>query len=245
MDDKDTNIKHIGFIMDGNRRYAKKLGVDKSEGYKAGLNTFLKFVSYQIKHNIYETSFFALSEDNVQKRGSNELEVLGDIVKSFFEDENVKNFFISNKIKVNLIGDIEKLENHKSLKGKKINKKAVNLWNLKNKKHKFIVNILMNYGGASEIINATKEISKRVLNGEIKIESIDNKLMKKYMWTSNSLPPQIIVRTGDCPRLSGFLLWDSKYSEIYFTHKLWPQMDESDFVEILDWYKKIQRNFGK
>ena len=245
MEGKDRKIRHIGFIMDGNRRYAKKLNIHKSDGYKAGIDTFLKFVSYQNKYNIYETSFFALSEDNFQKRNSNELEIIGNIVKFFFEDENIKNFFISNKIKVNLIGDIEKLENHKSFKVRKITKKVIDLWNLKNKKHKFIVNILMNYDGESEIINATKEISKRVLNREIKIESIDNKLMKKYMWTSNSLPPQIIVRTGDCPRLSGFLLWDSKYSEIYFTHKLWPEMDESDLVAILDWYKKIQRNFGK
>ena len=229
MKGKDTNIKHIGFIMDGNRRYAKKLSIHKSEGYKAGINKFLEFVSYQIKYNIHETIFFALSEDNVQKRNSNELEIIGNIVKSFFKDKKVKNFFILNKVKINLIGNIEKLENHRSFKGRKITKKVIDLWNAKNKKHKFIVNILMNYDGETEIINAAKEISKKVLNGEIKIESINNKLMKKHMWTFNSPSPQIIVRTGDCSRLSGFLLWDSKYSEIYFTHKLWPQMAESDF----------------
>lgn len=244
-------IKHIAIIMDGNRRYSNINSISKSEGYKAGMLKFIEFVKWQVKYNIKEMSFFALSCDNYNKRPISEKKIVYNLMNFFSEDKSIKQFFIENKIKIKLIGDISGIKENEQ-KMPLVDRffiekleKEFNEWNNKNQNYQFYVNIALNYDGQKEIIDSCKKIFEKIKSNELNIEQLNEKRLKKYMYTSSSNPPEIIVRPGNVPRLSGFLLWDSKYSEIYFTKKLWPQLEETDFLEIIDWYKKIQRNFGK
>ena len=237
--------------MDGNRRYAKKQQLSTKEGYKKGMEKFLHFVTLQVKYKIPQTSFFALSNDNYVKRPLDEKKAIFELVKAFSENKEIKEFFIEHKVHVHLRGDlkeIEKVENKVS----KFNKETIT--NLKKEleeqnsiiqKPQFTVNIALNYDGQKEILHAIKEIGKKIEKGDMKSSSITQKTIKQNLWFNDSNSPEVIVRTGNAPRLSGFLLWDSEYSEIYLTKKLWPEMDEADFVQINNWYKEQQRNFGK
>ncbi|MCA9496990.1 MAG: di-trans,poly-cis-decaprenylcistransferase [Nanoarchaeota archaeon] len=243
-------IKHIGFIMDGNRRYAKKQGMSIEEGYRKGMEKFLEFMSFQVKHKLYEASYFALSNDNYIKRPGDEKKVLYKLMEFFCNNEEIDEFIVTNKIYISLKGDIKEI----TKKEKKISKKKkifieklekkVKEWNLKNEKYNFKVNIALNYGGQAEILHSLKEILKKVKSGELKENKITEKTIKENLWFCENVA-EIIVRPGNASRLSGFMLWDSAYSEIYLTHKLWPELDESDFLKIIEWYKSQKRNFGK
>lgn len=242
-------VEHIAFIMDGNRRYAKKENITLKNGYHLGMKKFLEFVKYQIKYKIKTTSYFALSSENYLKRPLEEKEILFDLVKFFSNDTENEKFFISNSIQINLKGNISEIKQ----KEKIINfgksfidelEETIQNWNSQIKNPKYFVNIALNYSGQKEIIYSFNEILKQIENGNLNKNLVDEKIIKKYLWF-NQKEPEIIVRPGNAPRLSGFMLWDSQYSEIYFTSKLWPEMTEEDFKTILDWYSNIQRNFGK
>ncbi|MDA3856108.1 MAG: polyprenyl diphosphate synthase [Candidatus Woesearchaeota archaeon] len=243
-------INHIGFIMDGNRRYGDKYNLSKKEAYRAGMEQFLNFVKYQVKHNIFETSFYALSTDNYENRGE-DLRPIGDLIQNFFKDDDLEEYFIKHKIKLCLRGEIDELE-EKDRKERKIKlfvsdlRKRFEKCNAKiGQEFKYRVNIAINYDGQKEILRSFKSIYEKISNGSLDFEKVDEKTIKNNIYYNDSKSPEIIVRPGDSPRISGFMLWDSKYSELYFTKKLWPEMNEEDFVEILDWFKSIKRNFGK
>lgn len=246
-------IKHIAFIMDGNRRYAKKNNLTKKEGYNAGMNQFLNFVKYQIKYEIFETSFWALSTENWKKRGKNDLTPLYDLMNNFFvEGDEIETFFFENKIKIETKGDLKEFEDKQnSLLSSQRKlflgiKERLYKYNLKlGENFDFKVNICLNYGGNREILDAFKSILNKVENGELKKEEITEKTIKQNIYYNDSPAPEIIVRPGDAPRLSGFMSWDSAYSEIFFSKKLWPELDEKDFVSILEWFDGVLRNFGK
>jgi len=245
-------IKHIGFIMDGNRRFAKKNTYSKEKGYSFGLDKMVEFVKLQIKYNIHETSFWALSTENWKMRGDG-LKPLKLVIDSFLKDNNKEEkFFLENKIKINLIGDIEEIKNSKQVKNIIIKKMIVNLENRVNEynnklgsEFNFKVNICINYGGHREILDSFKSIMKRIERGELRMEGVTEETIKDNIYFNDSPAPEIIVRPGDAPRLSGFMSWDSDYSEIYFTKKFWPELNENDFIEILNWFKNTKRNFGK
>lgn len=243
-------INHIGFIMDGNRRYGTKYNLSRKEAYEAGMKQLLNFVKYQVKNNIFETSFYALSTDNYENRG-NDLQPIGDLIKKFFQNDEFEKYFLENKIKISLRGEIDELE-EKDRKDRKIKLFISELRERFNKfnkqlgdEYKYRVNIAINYDGQKEILSSFKNIYNRIIAGELKIENINEETIKENIYYNDSKAPEIIVRPGDAPRLSGFMLWDSKYSELYLTKKLWPEMNEDDFLEILNWFHSIKRNFGK
>lgn len=243
---KISQINHIAFIMDGNRRYAKKHKKDSYFGHMSGAKNFFKFVKYQVEFDIPETTFFALSKDNYYKRSIEEKENLREIILKLIDNIKFKNFLIENQIRINLIGDIEELKKDEN-NYRKGNFNIQNIEKIFNeinsliKKEKYTVNIAINYDGQNEIIRGIKKLFKE----KIKINDLNETEFKKYLDLPNSKPPEIIIRTGNSPRLSGFLLWDSKYSEIYFSKKMWPEFNKRDFIKVINWYFKQKRNFGK
>ena len=106
------------------------------------------------------------------------------------------------------------------------------------------LNLAMNYGGRAEIINATKKISELVLTGKINIEQIDENIFEQNLYTKEQADPDLIIRTAGETRLSNFLLWQSAYSELFFTKKTWPDFNTTDFNFALDYYKSRARTFG-
>ena len=174
-----------------------------------------------------------------------------ELIQFFTKDERIEKFFLENKIKISLKGNIEEIRKleKKVSKDKQDFITKLDTWhkelNEKIKKEKFKVNIALNYDGQEEIVHSVNQILEKINSGELKQKNINTKTIKENLWFNQSKAPEIIVRPGNAPRLSGFMLWDSEYSEIYLTNKLWPELNETDFIAILDWYKKLKRNFGK
>lgn len=242
-------VNHIAFIMDGNRRYAKKQNLSPKEGYEKGLQKLIQFIALQVKYKIPITSFYGLSSDNYKKRSPEELEILFNLTKELYENEELNNFFKEHKIKVNLKGNVDEIikkEKKNPIRNKIITNMQKEFEKRNNSigKSEFTVNIAINYKGQEEITHAVKEIAKKIESKELSIKSITPKTIKKHLFFTEE-PPEIIVRPGNAPRLSGFMLWDSEYSEIYLTKKLWPELSEVDLMQILNWFKEQNRNFGK
>ena len=220
-------LNHVAIIMDGNGRWGLKNANSRNAGHKAGLKTVEKIIKQTIKQNIKYLTLYAFSTEN-WKRPKKEINYLFNMLENFLVN---KISDIHNKdIKLNIIG--------KKNFSEKLNK-LLNLSEKKTSKNKSLhINLALNYGSKSELINAFKTIKKNN-------EKINEKNIVKYLQTTNIPDPEILIRTGNTQRLSNFLLWQLAYSEIFFVKKLWPDFNENDFVKIIKKFKKIKRNFGK
>ena len=221
-----NQLNHVAFIMDGNGRWGKKKRKTRNYGHFNGVKTVKKVVEASIKLNIPTITFFVFSTEN-WKRPKSEIKFLFNLIKSYFLEE-IKNV-INNGLKINIIGNINKLPNNL--------KKILNTTVEKTKKNKKItVNLALNYGSRDEIVKAFKELKKKK-----KISETD---ITKNLYTSLMPDPDILIRTGGKKRLSNFLLWQLAYSELYFLNKLWPDFNIRDLKKVINDYKSIKRNFG-
>ena len=224
---------HVAIIMDGNGRWAKNRGLKRTNGHKKGADALKKISEYVYDKKIKILSVFAFSTEN-WKRDKEEVDYLMDLfIKAFKE-----NFDAVKKKNINIIfsGVKEKLSD------KVINQMNKMMEDTKDNKNG-IFNICLNYGGQDEIVEATKKISKEVLDGNIDIKDINKDMFNKYLF--NDLPPiDLMIRTSGEYRISNFMLWQMAYSELYFTDTLWPDFDEKEFDKALDSYNKRDRRFG-
>ncbi len=218
-------LRHIAFIMDGNGRWAKRRSLPREAGHKVGAATFKKVVKYCSDIGIDYVTVYAFSTENWArpKREIDALMVLLDEYIKIANDENEE-----NKTKYIFLGDKEAL-------GEKLKNKCLMLEEL-TKDNKLTLNVALNYGGRSEIVRAAKEAAKE---GEITEESLS-----RHLYTAGSPDPDLIVRTAGEVRLSNFLLWQSAYSEFYFTDVLWPDMSSAEVDRAVIEFSKRKRNFG-
>mgnify|MGYP001245008496 FL=1 len=220
-----NTLNHVAFIMDGNGRWGKKKGKNRNYGHLQGVETVKKIVKASIKINIPILTFYVFSSEN-WKRPKSEINYLLNLIKIYFlkEIKNIK----EQGIKLNILGEKNKL----SLEIREVLKKSVAV--TKNNK-KIIVNLAINYGSKNEILLALKKIKKKV--------NIKN--FEKNLYTKQMPFPDILIRTGGRQRLSNFMLWQLAYTELFFLKKLWPDFTSTDFIQVLNKYQKIKRNFGK
>ena len=219
-------LNHVAIIMDGNGRWGLKYKNSRNSGHKAGLKVVEKIIRESIKHNIKYLTLYAFSTEN-WRRPKKEISYLFNLLENFL----LKKIEHLNKqnIRLKIIGDINF--------SKKLNK-LLNSAEKKTLKNKTLqVNLALNYGSKSEILNALKNIKKNQ-------DKISEKNFNKYLHTSEIPDPDLLIRTGNTKRLSNFLLWQLAYSEIFFEKKLWPDFDENDYYRIIKKYKLIKRNFG-
>ena len=220
-------IKHVAIIMDGNGRWGIKRGKSRNFGHKAGIRTVEKIIKESLKKRVRYLTLYAFSTEN-WKRPKNEINFLFSLLDSFLSSkiEELNN----KKIKLYIIGK------------KKFNKKLNKLLNFSEKltssNKRMQINLALNYGSKSEIINTVNSL-------KIKKLKINEKNITKNLYTQNIPDPDILIRTGNRKRLSNFLLWQLAYSEIFFEKKLWPDFNEKDYNKILNMFKKTKRNFGK
>jgi len=221
-----NKLNHVAFIMDGNGRWGKKRNKGRNFGHLNGVKTVKKIVESSIKLKIPVVTFYVFSTEN-WKRPRGEINFLFKLIINYFNNE-LKNA-ISNGIKINIIGNLNKLplKVHSSLK------KAVKLTK-KNKK--IIVNLAINYGSKLEIVHAFKKIKDK--------KKTNLNLIKNNLYTNKLPDPDILIRTGGHKRLSNFMLWQLAYAEIYFLDKLWPDFNGVDLKKIVNNFYKIKRNFG-
>ena len=220
-------IKHVAIIMDGNGRWGIKHKNSRNLGHKEGLKTVEKIIRSTVKNKINYLTLFTFSTEN-WKRPKKEIKFLFSLLENFL---------------INKINDLQKQNIKLKILGKKkfsknINKLLLNAEKITNKNKRLQINLALNYGAKSEIINTVKILNKKKLN-------INENNINKYLYTNTIPDPDILIRTGDTKRLSNFLLWQLAYTEIFFVKKLWPDFNSNDYNKILDNFKKIKRNFGK
>ncbi len=219
-------LNHVAIIMDGNGRWGLKNKNSRNAGHKAGLKTVEKIIKETIKQKIRYLTLYAFSTEN-WKRPKNEISYLFNLLESFLLNQ-IDDLYKEN-IKLKVIG-------HKKF-SKKLNDLLTKAEKKTNKNNKLQINLALNYGSKSELISAFKKLN-------FNKENINEKNLKKYMFTKNIPDPEILIRTGNRKRLSNFLLWQIAYSEIFFEKKLWPEFNETDYIKIINKYKKERRNFG-
>ena len=220
-------LNHVAIIMDGNGRWGLKYKKSRNEGHKAGLITIEKIIKETIKQKIKYLTLYAFSTEN-WNRPKKEINYLFVLLENFLSNK-IEDLHEQN-IKLNIIG----IKNF----SKKLNK-LLSFSEKKTSKNTILnINLAINYGSKSEIINAIKEINKSN-------DKVNEKNFSKYLQTKNVPDPEILIRTGNTKRLSNFLLWQLAYTEIFFEKKLWPDFSEKEYVKIIKNFRKIKRNFGK
>lgn len=220
--------KHIALIMDGNRRWARKKGLSVLEGHKAGEDRIEPIIDCALEWDIPYLTFWAFSTEN-WRRSQKEVTFLLNLYRKDLS-KRVDNFHKKN-VKINIIGNL-------SMFPEDIQEKT-RQWVDKTKDNKKItVNIALSYGGRDEIIRAINKLPEQIDN--LTIEQFSN-----YLDTANQPDPDLLIRTGGEKRLSGFLLWQLEYTELYFTDTLWPDFTVEEFKKALSWYRERERRFGK
>ena len=222
----DENLRHIAFIMDGNGRWAKQRGLDRPEGHKVGVKVFEDIANTCFDIGLDAVTFYAFSTEN-WKRPPAEINVIMGLLGLYLDKCGPD--LIRRKVRFRMLGDKDGLS--ASLRSK--------IDALEQATHSFekTLNVAINYGGRDEIVRACRLLCQS--GEEITKESIS-----RALYTEDCIEPDMIIRTAGEKRLSNFLLWQSSYSELYFTDKLWPDFNDDDLCLAIEDYYSRRRKYG-
>jgi undecaprenyl diphosphate synthase len=226
--------RHIGIIMDGNGRWAKKRGLPRSAGHTAGAAVFKTIVRYSSSIGIKYLTIYAFSTEN-WKRPKDEIGTLILLFQQYLED--ALRDFLNENIKVLFMGDT-------SVFPEKLQKLIVETEKVSANKTGMVLNIALNYGGRAEIIRAVQLLAQDVKNGEIAPEQIDDTAIESRLYTAGQPDPDLIIRPSGEYRISNFLLWQSAYSEYLIMDILWPDFKTKDLDRAIEEYANRNRRFG-
>lgn len=224
---------HVGIIMDGNGRWAKKRGMPRSLGHQKGASVFKTISRYCRDKGIKYLTVYAFSTEN-WKRSSEEVSGIMELFREYLRD--VKNYTKDN-IRVNFIGDRSVLDDDIISLMEDTEKTSQDYTAM-------TLNIAINYGGIPEITHSFKKIAEKIKNGELSLEDITEEEISNNLYTSGQPNPDLIIRTGGEYRLSNFLTFQSAYSELYFTDVLWPDFSPKDIDKAVEEFSKRNRRFG-
>jgi tritrans,polycis-undecaprenyl-diphosphate synthase [geranylgeranyl-diphosphate specific] len=223
--------------MDGNRRYARIKGnMNPIDGHKRGKDTLEQFLDWCVDLGIEIITIYAFSTNNFE-RSQTEVEGLMKLFKENFEIISKHKKIKDNKIRIKAVGNLELLPDDLR---ESINTAEASTASYNN----MLLNIAIGYDGRLEIIDAIKKISNEVKEGKLTTEDIDENLVNKNLYTAGLADPNLIIRTSGEERLSGFLLWQSSYSELYFCDSYWPDFRKVYFLRALRSYQKREQRFG-
>jgi len=235
--DPNKMPKHVAIIMDGNRRFAKLQGnIDVLKGHEIGVDTLENVLDWSIELGIEIITVYAFSTENF-KRPQKEVEGLMRLFvvnfKRLVDHEKIH----KNEVRVKVVGRTELLPDDV--------KEAITEAEEATKNYnKRFLNLAIGYDGRLEIIDSFKKIIKDVQEGKITVDDVDEDLVSKNLYTEGIDDPNLIIRTSGEERLSGFLLWQSSYSELYFCETLWPELRKVDFLRAIRSYQARERRFG-
>ncbi len=226
---------HVGIIMDGNGRWAKKRGLPRTAGHKAGAKAFRDIIRHCAKRGIKYLTVYAFSTEN-WKRPKEEVDA---IMKLFGEylDDAFKNDKERREVCVKFLGDVKPLSPKLQEKIRLLVEKTAN-------NTAITVNIALNYGGRDELVHGLKTIAERIKNGEIQPEDITEDMVDSVLYTAGQPDPDLIIRPSGELRLSNFLIWQAAYSEFVFMDVLWPDFGEKELDQALEQYQNRDRRFG-
>ena len=225
--------KHIGIIMDGNGRWAKKRMLPRNAGHKKGAEVFQDITRYCNELGLEAVTFYAFSTEN-WKRPREEVSGIMSLLKEYlikafdYEKENNRVVFLGDKSAfsgelLDLMLDIESKTRDRT---------------------GMILNIALNYGGRAEIVNAAKRIAGEALRGEVDIRDIDEKMFSDHLYTAGQPDPDFILRPSGEMRLSNFMLWQSAYAEFIYMDVLWPDFTRADLDRAIEEFNRRNRRFG-
>ncbi len=225
---------HIGVIMDGNGRWAKKRGLPRSAGHSKGADTLKKIVTECNKIGIKYITVYAFSTEN-WKRPKDEVDYLMNLLLNYLKD--AENTLAGENVVIRAIGSRAELS-------EEIREQIVKTEKFTEKNSGIVMNIALNYGAREEIVHAAEQIAEEVKNGVLDPHDISAKTISEHLYTKNQPDPDLIIRTSGEERLSNFLLWQAAYSEFWFTDKLWPDFGVKDLYEAIADFQKRGRRFG-
>lgn len=227
--------KHIAIIMDGNGRWAKKRGLPRVAGHKRGVDTVKEIVEACTEIGVKYLTLYTFSTEN-WKRPKDEVSTLMRLLLKSLRDR--VNELNDNNVRLTTIGNIESLpiEVQKQLKS--------DIERTKNNK-KMVLNLALSYSGRWEILEAIKQITDSAVEGKIKSEDINEKLVSSFLTTKDIPDPDLVIRTSGEFRVSNFLLWQIAYSEFIITETLWPDFSKFDLYDAIKIFQSRERRFGK
>jgi len=237
MDPSKSNVpKHIAIILDGNRRFAKRLMMKPWKGHEWGFKKLQNLLEWlaEIKY-IKELTLYAFSVQNFN-RPKEEFDYLIKIFKDMCDQYSKDKRIMENKIRINFIG-------RAYLFPKDLQEKMSKLMERTKNNKGYIVNIALAYGGREEVIDATKKIAEQIKEGKLNVDQINEETFSKNLYMNDE--PDLIIRTGGDKRTSNFLIWQSWYSEWFFLEKTWPEFEKEDLLQVIEEFKQRERRFGK
>ena len=226
--------KHVGIIMDGNRRWAKLNGFKNIDGHKKGATNVKEIIKVAITCDVKYLTLFAFSSEN-WKRTNEEVQDLISLLRFFLKRQI--NDLLKNDICLKVLGEV-------ALFPSDIIRDLNKLSEVSKKNKTLNLIIAINYGSRQEITNAVKKVAHDLVKKKIAINDINESSISNNLYTKGLPDPDLIIRTGGDFRLSNFLLWQSAYSELIFIKKYWPDFDKDDFLSAIDEFNKRERRFG-
>lgn len=220
---KSDGIKHIAFIMDGNGRWASKRLLPRNTGHREGVNVMKRIIKACFSRGIPYVSFYAFSTENT-RRPESEVRGLRQIMEKEFP--SLKDEFIKNNLKLNVMGDISYFGSAQNAIKDAVRSTSSATGG--------VVNIALNYGGRDELERAARLLKEG-----------GNARLSDFLYTANQPDPDILIRTGGEKRLSNFMLYQLAYTELFFSDTYWPDFSEEELNSIIDEYYKRDRRFGK
>ena len=230
-----TNLKHIAIIMDGNRRWAKEKGLPSAVGHKKGVDALKKTVYACDDFGIKYLTVYAFSTENWNRKPE-EVDFLMNLLGTTIKNE-LKELH-ENGVVISFLGDLTKL----SPKLQEILYHAIDVTKDNTGVH---LQIAFNYGARDEIVSAAKNLALKVKNGELDIDSINEEIFSKELYTKNSPDPDLLIRTGGEIRVSNYLLWQIAYSEILIVDEFWPEFDRTFLANSVREFYNRNRRWGK
>lgn len=227
-------LSHVAIIMDGNRRWASKRGLPGAVGHNEGVKSLKRLVKHAGACSLRYLTVYAFSSENWQ-RGEEEvgylLRLFADVLSDEFQE------LYENGVRLRFIGDLAAMPDKLSKSMEEATEKTKDNTGLN-------LQVAINYGSRLEITEALRKIAIDVRDGKLDPETIDEALVSRYLYTHNIPDPELLIRTGGEMRLSNYLLWQSAYTEIYVTAKLWPDFTPTDFDEAVREFAKRERRYG-
>ena len=226
--------QHIGIIMDGNGRWAKKRGLPRSGGHAAGAKTFEKIVEDAGEIGIKVVTVYAFSTEN-WSRPQEEVDALMKLLEDYLD--NGLERLAGRDVRIHFIGDSSAFSDA-------FQKKLAHMEKATRNNGGLLLNVALNYGSRAELTSAVKKIAEDVKNGKIKPEEITEDIISDNLYTKGQPDPDLIIRPSGEFRLSNFLMWQGAYSELWFSDCLWPDFKKDDLLRAISDYQKRNRRFG-
>jgi len=227
--------QHVAIIMDGNGRWAKQQGMNRIFGHRNALTSVREVVETATEIGTKAVTLYTFSTEN-WKRPKLEVEALMSLLISSLKKELPN--FLKNDIKIQAIGNLTSLP-------KKAQKTLNQVIDATKSNKKLTLTFALSYGSREEIVNAVKNISKKIVNNQLSIEEIDEKIINNHLYTVSLPEVDLVIRTSGEQRISNFLLWQIAYAEFHFTDVLWPDFRRDDFLKAVVEYQNRERRFGK